>query len=118
MVRPFVYITAAWSGNKEGAKEAAETYCRRIYEAGYAPVCPILFLGDYLNPESAEEVKDYADMAAELLRRSRMLAVCGNGVDAQVKSDIALAKRLRITATTLDGIMKVEGKGKKTDEKR
>lgn len=48
-------------------------------------------------------------MAAELLCRSRILVVCGDFMDEQVKDDIALAKRLRILATTLDGIMEVEG---------
>ena len=48
-------------------------------------------------------------MAAELLGRSRILVVCGDFIDDQVKDDIALAKRLRIPATTLDGIMEVEG---------
>ena len=53
-------------------------------------------------------------MASELLRRSRILIVCGDSMDGQVKDDIGLAKRLRIAATTLDGIMKVEGSaGKK-----
>ena len=43
-----------------------------------------------------------------------ILVVCGDSMDGQVKDDIGLAKRLRIAATTLDGIMKVEGSaGKK-----
>ena len=55
------------------------------------------------------------EMASELLRRSRILVVCGDLMDEPVKDDIALAKRLRIPATTLDGIMKVEGStGKKS----
>ena len=56
--------------------------------------------------------KDRADMAAELLRRSRILVVCGNIATQEVKNDIALAKHLRIAATTLEGILTVDGKGK------
>ena len=42
-------------------------------------------------------------MARELLRRSHVLIVCGDEVDEAVKNDIAVAQRLGITATTLDG---------------
>lgn len=52
-------------------------------------------------------------MAAELLRRCRIVVVCGTEVDEQVKNDIALAKRQHIVATTLDGILTVDGKCKK-----
>ena len=39
--------------------------------------------------------------------------VCGNTIDENVKNDIAIAGRLHITATTLDGIMAVKGQGVK-----
>lgn len=51
-------------------------------------------------------------MARELLRRSRVLVVCGRGTTEAVKNDIAVAQRLGITATTLDGILMVKGQGK------
>ena len=41
-------------------------------------------------------------MGRDLLRRSRVLVVCGSYVDEAVKNDIAVAQRLGITATTLD----------------
>ena len=47
-------------------------------------------------------------MAREYLRRARVLVVCGSTVDENVKNDIAVAERLRITATTLDGILTVK----------
>lgn len=58
-----------------------------------------------LRDEIPQEHKDRIEMASELLRRSRILVVCGDSMDGQVKDDIGLAKRLRIAATTLDGIM-------------
>ena len=39
-------------------------------------------------------------------------AVCGHGTDEAVKNDIAVAERLRITATTLDGLLTVKGQGR------
>ena len=41
-----------------------------------------------------------------------VLVVCGHGIDETVKNDIATAERLRITATTLDGILTVKGQGR------
>ena len=45
------------------------------------------------------------------LRRSHTLIVCGGAVDEDVKNDIAVAGRLGIAATTLDGVLAVKGHG-------
>lgn len=71
--------------------------------------------------QKASELAGYADMPCiirnltdeqAMLRRSHVLVVCGNEVDENVKNDIAVAKRLNITATTLDGILMVNQQGK------
>ena len=59
--------------------------------------------------------KDCIDMAREYLRRAHVLVVCGSTVDESVKNDIAVAERLRITATTLDGILTVKGQGRRNE---
>lgn len=115
MKRPMAYITAAWSSNEFENTETAAKYCRKIYEAGFTPMCPLLFLPLYLDDEIPEEHKDGIDMARDMLRRSHVLVVCGSGVDESVKNDIAVAERLRITATTLDGILTVKGQGRKNE---
>ena len=51
----------------------------------------------------------------EDLRRARVLVVCGGTVNESVKNDIAVAERLRITATTLDGILTVKGQGRRNE---
>lgn len=116
MKRPMAYITAAWSCNEFENTETAAKYCRKIYEAGFTPMCPLLFLPLYLDDEIPEEHKDGIDMARDMLRRSHVLVVCGS-VDESVKNDIAVAERLRITATTLDGILTVKGQGRKNEER-
>ena len=111
MKRPIAYITAAWSNNHARNVKQATKYCREAYEAGFSPVCPLLYLNLFLNDEVPEEHKSGIDIKRDFLRRSRVLVVCGNGVSEDVKNDIAVAGRLNITATTLDGILKVKGKG-------
>ena len=86
MKKPFAYISAAWSGREFEDSDQAAVYCRKVYEDGI-------------------------DMGRELLRRSHVLIVCGDTVDENVKNDIAVAQRLSITATTLDGILKIRSQG-------
>ena len=111
MKRPLAYISAAWSRDDIENTETATKYCRAVYEAGFSPVCPVLYLTLYLSDEIPQEHKDGIDMARDLLRRSHVLVVCGNIVDEQVKNDIAVAQRLNITATTLDGILTIRRQG-------
>lgn len=42
-----------------------------------------------------------------------VLVVCGHIVTEEMKNDIAIAQRLGITATTLEGILTVKGQGKR-----
>ena len=100
MKKPFAYISAAWQAIDT---DQAAVYCRKVYLAGFTPICPILYLPHFLNDTIPAEHKDGIDMARELLRRSHVLIVCGDEVDEAVKNDIAVAQRLGITATTLDG---------------
>ena len=88
-------------------------YCRAVYEAGYAPICPTLFLPLFLHDPVPQEHKDGIDIGRDLLRRSRVLVVCGHIVTEEMKNDIAIAQRLGITATTLEGILTVKGQGKR-----
>ena len=111
MKRPLAYITAAWSGDLEKDTERAACYCREAYEAGFSPVCPVLYLPLFLNDAIPEEHKNGIDMRRDMLRRARVLVVCGGIVDEDVKNDIAIAGRLNITATTLDGILTVRQLG-------
>ena len=113
MKRPLAYITAAWlSGDSENAEQAAR-YCRAVYEAGFSPICPPLYLPLFLNDAVPEEHKSGIDMGRDLLRRSHVLVVCGHTMTEAMKNDIAVAQRLGITATTLEGILTVKGQGKR-----
>ena len=111
MKRPLAYITAAWGGCDIENTENAAKYCRAVYEAGFSPICPILFMPLFLNDEIPEEHKSGVDIGRDFLRRSHVLVVCGIGIDEAVKNDIATAGRLNITATTLDGILTVKTQG-------
>ena len=108
MKRPLAYITAAWYGEIE---EQAAQYCRAVYEAGFSPMCPALYLPLILNDAIPAEHKNGIDIGRDLLRRSHVLVVCGHTVTEAMKNDIAVAQRLGITATTLEGILTVKSQG-------
>ena len=106
MKRPLAYVTAAWYG---GDSENAE-------QAGFSPICPTLYLPLFLNDAIPEEHKSGIDMSRDLLRRSHVLVVCGHTVTEAMKNDIAVAQRLGITATTLEGILTVKGQGRRRND--
>lgn len=107
MTRPLAYITAPWGEDHLENATLAANYCRQAYEAGYSPICPVLFMPTFLKGDAPAEVKDRKEMSDELLKRSRILIVCGDHVNNEVKSNIALAKHCRISYTTLSGVLAV-----------
>ena len=113
MKRPLAYVTAPWTGDEIDNRDRAAVYCRAVYDAGYSPICPVLFQPAFLKNDVPQEVRDKRDMANELLRRCKLLVVCGPMADDEVKEDIALAKHMHIFATTLDGVVTVDGTAKR-----
>lgn len=118
MTRPLAYITASFGDEDLDVKSVAAKYCRIVYEAGYSPICPALWQPYILKKNKAVELRDGRDMANELLRRSRILVVCGEADTEEMLEDIALAKRLRIAATTLEGIITIENKAASNKPKK
>ena len=116
MKRPLAYITAAWLGGDSENAELAAQYCRTVYEAGFSPICPPLYLPLFLNDAVPEEHKSGIDMSRDLLRRSHVLVVCGHSMTEAMKNDIAVAQRLGITATTLEGIGEFESVSEYVDD--
>lgn len=49
MKRPIAYITAPWGENEFENTENAAKYCRAVYDAGFSPICPMLFLPLFLS---------------------------------------------------------------------
>ena len=93
----------------------AAKYCRAVYDAGYEPIAPFVQHSLFLRDAIPQEHKDNLDMSKDYLYRASLLVVCGSTVDESVKNDIAVAERLRITATTLDGILTVKGQGRRNE---
>ena len=76
--KPWAYVTSAWSDDRSRAKRSAKRYCRKLYEAGYTPICPLLYLPDIIDISNADEYKDYTDMSLVWIKIKKM----SNFVDA------------------------------------
>ena len=70
MTRPLAYISAPWGDDNLKNATAAAGYCRQVYDAGYSPICPALFMPAFLKGDAPAEVKDRKEMSDELLKRS------------------------------------------------
>ena len=58
MKRPLAYLTAAWSGEPDIDMELAAHYCRLAYEAGFSPICPLLYeMENRLNDPELFEIR-------------------------------------------------------------
>ena len=107
MNRSFAYVCFPESGEGRTGSKRGRSYCRKLYELGFLPVCPHLEFSLYLDDEIPEEHRDRAEMAKDLLRRCRVVVVCGKELSDGMVEEIALAKRLGIVVTTLDGVEKI-----------
>ena len=112
--KPCAYVTSAWSTDRTKARRSAKRYCRKLYEAGYTPICPLLSLPEVIDVSNADEYKDYMDMSEDMLRRSRILVVCGTAVNETVLTDIAIANRFHVASSTMRGVLSVD-KSKKEE---
>ena len=113
MKRPLAYITAGWLGGDSENAEQAAGFWLAVYVAWFSPIFHTLYLPLFLNFAVPEEHKSGIDMSRDLLRRSHVLVVCGHTMTEAMKNDIAVAQRLGITATTLEGILTVKGQGRR-----
>ena len=85
----------------EESRVKVQKYCRKIYELGYVPICPRFVFSPFLEESDAR-------MSHILLRRCRMVVVCGKEVTGTMNTEISMADRLHIICTTLDGLVQIK----------
>ena len=108
MNRPFAYVCSPFAGEVKNNTRKAKAYSRRLYELGYLPIAPHLLFPQFMDDDIPAERKDAMDMAKDILRRCRVLVVCGKEISDGMMEEIALAKHLGIVQTSLEGIEKVD----------
>lgn len=92
----------------EESRVKVQRYCRKIYELGYIPICPEFGFSPFLNEEDAEDMQAFQRMSHMLLKRCRMVVVCGKEVTGTMNTEISMADRFHIICTTLDGLIRIK----------
>lgn len=64
----------------EESRVKVQRYCRKIYELGYVPICPRFGFLPFLDEGEAEDQQAYNRMSHLILKRCRMVVVCGKEV--------------------------------------
>ena len=72
------------------------------------PICPKLSLPQYLSADVPGEQRAMSQISQQLLRRCRMLVVCGGEIKAVMAGEIGTAEKLKLICTTLDGLAKIK----------
>ena len=92
----------------EEGKTKVQRYCRKIYELGYVPICPQYSFSPFLDDGDAEDMQAMRRMSHQILRRCRMVVVCGKETTGTMNTEISMADRLHIICTTLDWLSKLK----------
>ena len=80
----------------------------RSNELGYVPICPQYSFSPFLDDGDAEDMQAMRRMSHQILRRCRMVVVCGKETTGTMNTEISMADRLHIICTTLDGLSKIK----------
>ncbi|MBR5949469.1 MAG: hypothetical protein IKZ82_12615 [Clostridia bacterium] len=107
MNRPFAYVCAPIAGEAGSSTKKLRSYCRKLYDNGYLPIAPTLLFQQFINMNVPTENNDRITMASDLLRRCRVVVVCGRINTEVMTGEIELARKLGIVITTLDGIERI-----------
>ena len=82
--------------------------CLLFCELGYVPICPQYSFSPFLDDGDAEDMQAMRRMSHQILRRCRMVVVCGKETTGTMNTEISMADRLHIICTTLDGLSKIK----------
>lgn len=103
----FAYVCAPYFNRAGHVSPMLKEYCKAIYELGYIPIAPNLMFSRFLRESIPEQREARRHMAQQILRRCRILVVCGEAVTEEMAADVMLAKRLGVVSTTLHGLQAI-----------
>ena len=103
----FAYVCAPYFANSRETGERLRRCSLALFELGYIPICPNLMFTRFLRESIPQQRDARHHMAQQILRRCRVLVVCGDAVTEEMESEIMLAKRLGIVSTTLMGLQAI-----------
>ncbi len=116
--RVFAYVCTPHRTKEGFLAQGTKEYLRALYKQGYVPICPNIMFSQFLSDSIPDEKESRREMALALLRRCRVLVVCGEHITEEMTQEMLLAEKLGIVAVTFDGIGKIALYTKKGEEVR
>ena len=104
MEQALAYVCCSY----DAGRTRIQKYCRKIYEMGYIPVSTNLCFRPFLTDNNAEDQQAFIEMSHLLLKRCRMIVVCGAEMTQTMTAEVSMADRLHIICTTLDGLIRIK----------
>jgi hypothetical protein len=100
--RPMAYICE--NGNQRKIKDHMEV----IFNHGWTPVATNLLYRNIVDKEIAEDRKELDIMSKVLMRKSRIMFVCGKDITEEMKDEMVYAKSIGLIVVPLSGIVQIE----------
>ncbi len=106
--RPIAYVCAPGKSHKDIFADYTKAYCKTLFEHGYTPFAPALLFPQFVDLNVPDQQNEAAAMNKVLLRKSRIMFVCGDHITPAMQSEMLYAKDIGITIVTIDSMKQIE----------
>lgn len=106
--RPLAYVCAPENKENDIQSIVTREYCKTLFKHGYTPIAPYLLFSQFIDPAIPEQRNDLSIMNKVLIRKSRIMFVCGDIITDDMKNEMLYARDIGLTVVTIDSIEKIE----------
>jgi hypothetical protein len=106
--RPIAYICSPSKGKMTANTKKACEYSRTVYTHGYTPIAPHLLFPQFMDDSIADERNETSLMNRVLIRKARIMFVCGDEITSNMQQEMLYARQIGLTVVPLDGIVRIE----------
>ena len=100
-----VYICCTVENNNNSWEKAiirANLYCRKAFDKGFFPVCPRIYLPNFLDYEDTGERRNAKRLSIKALAKCSEVWVFGNDISKGMRAEIEYAKTHNIKVIYFD----------------
>lgn len=97
-----VFICTHYEGAREKHKQLARIYCRMVWDKGFFPIAPRLYLAQYLDETNKKERYTTYNIGLQVIEECTELWVFGEVVSKIMREEIQRAAELNIPVKYFD----------------
>lgn len=106
-----IYVCSPYRGNTTANIKAARQYCRQVYEQGYMPAAPHLYLPQFLNDDNPAEREAALKMGLRMIDKCAEVWAFGEKVSDGMQREIEYAEYTGKPVRYLPGIKTRKSRG-------